>query len=268
MFGHPKLVGLIQHRQRYEKWIIFGAFLLAVACYFIFKSAYPVLLVTLFIIVKRILCGKITLREGENIFIFGQQGSGKTLLLTKIAEDNKKNFVIAVNGELSHMKNKDLVLDKEELGLYDTGATAYFVDENSTDGFDNRSWSSNFNETNLDFVKKVRHYNSVLVFASQSFGEIDKKIREGCIAKTYCVSNHGFYSRADLLIKDEDSISELDGEVKVTYRYPTLLERIFDNSTSVYIPHKKYGKLCNSWFKKKLPAAPELIFNERFEASL
>jgi len=268
MFGRPKLVGLIQYRQRYEKWIIFGALILGLIFYFLFKSAYPVLIVTLLIVVKRVLCGKIILNEGENVFIYGQQGSGKTLLLTKIIEDNRKKFIISVNGELSHVKNKDIVLEKESLGLYDTGATAFFIDENSTDGFDNRSWSNNFNETNLDFVKKVRHYNSVLVFASQSFGEIDKKIREGVIAKTYCVSNHGWYSRADLLIKDEDSISGLDGEVKVTYRYPTLLERIFDNSTTVYIPHKKYGALCNSWFKKKLPAHPGLLFNERFEDSL
>lgn len=268
MFGKPKLVGLIQHRQRYEKWIIFGAFLIALAIYVFFRSAYPVLLVVLLIVLKRILFGKLKLEEGQNVYIFGEQGSGKTLFLTKIIEDNRDKFTIAVNSELSHVVHKDVVIDKESLGLYDLGSCAYFIDENSTDGFDNRSWSTNFNETNLDFIKKIRHYHSVLLLASQSFGEVDKKIREGVISKTYVVSNHGFYSRADLLIKEDDSISEMDGEVKVSYRYPTLIERLFDNSTSIYILHRKYGNLCNSWAKKKLPAHPGLLFDPRFEQSL
>lgn len=268
MFGKPKSVTLVGYRRSWERRILLILGIICVLFYIFFKTFLPVVLLVAFVIIRRLFFAKIHFDPGTNIYVYGEPGSGKTLFLAKLAYDNKDQFSIVVNSELDHLSLADVVLDKDSIGLYDTGKSAYFIDENSFAGFDNRTWSTNFTDESLDYIKKIRHYNSVLVIASQGFGEVDKKLRDSILNRVYHVKNCGRYSKAELLIRNDDSVSYVDGSPLVSYRYPGLLDRLFDPTTTIYIPHKKYGSLVDSFSIRKIPCHPALVFKDQFEKSL
>lgn len=268
MFGNPKPVSLIRTREQYDRKIMIILIIICIISYFLFQSFLPFILLAAFFIIKRLFFSKLYFSPGDNIYIYGEQGSGKTLFITKLAEDNKQRYSIIVNSELDSLKAADAIIDRDEIGIYDSGQSAYFIDENSFAGFDNRSWSTNFTESSLDYLKKIRHYDSVLIVSSQAFGEVDKKLRDGVLKRVYHVKNCGWYSKAELLIKNDDSISDVDGSPLVSYRYPGLLDRLFDPTSCIYIRHKKYGSLVNSYDRKRLQILPSLLFNEKYERSL
>lgn len=201
------------------------------------------------IILIRLFTGKLKLKDGDVIFVFGLPGSGKTMFLSKIADDNK-NRSLCVNKELSHIKQEHTVIDKDMLAEYrfgceDKGALILY-DEVSLDGFDNRDYKTNFSgvrgQALLEAFKKCRHRYTAFVLANQGYNEVDVKIRSGLCKCAYWIINKGRYSvavRLDKAIK----INELTGEPQDCYIKPNILKRIISPSCYIYINHKKYGKM-------------------------
>ncbi len=204
--------------------------------------------------VKRLFFGVLRLKDGDIIYFYGLPGSGKSLTMARVADDNKDRFCV-VNNEFSHFKNANCVLPSNDLGKYSFPAhSMHLIDECSNDGFDNRTWSTNFESTDkLRYVKKIRHHKSCIMFTNQGREEIDKKLIQGLIFRFYMCENRSWYSKAVCLIPDTIS-NGVSGDTEEVYRTPTLFERLFDPSMVIYTPHFRGKNLYSTVNKDKLPA--------------
>ena len=220
-------------------------------CFYKGLYLYTILSIAAICII-RIFTGKIKLKIGKSIYVFGLPGSGKTMFCVKVAIDNKEKR-ICVNDELDHIKIKHTLINKDLLSKYRFGSkdkpALILWDEASLNGFDNRDYKTNFKgETGqgiLEHFKKIRHKYECLVIANQGWDEVDKKLRDDLIYCAYWLINKGRYSvavRLDKTIK----LNELTGQPQDSYLKPNLLKRIIDPSCYVYISHKKYGKYYNT----------------------
>ena len=250
MFGRSKKISFFSNISTFSLTYIL-LIIYSIVCFCYGKWLYGFMGIAAFIII-RIFTGKLRVKDGDVIFVFGLPGSGKTMFLSKIADDNR-NRNLCVNKELDHIKIDHTCIDKDMLAKYrfgceDKGALILY-DEVSLDGFDNRDFKTNFSgekgQKLLEAFKKTRHRYTAFVLANQGYNEVDVKIRSGLCKCAYWVINKGRYSvavRLDKAIK----INELTGEPQDVYLKPNLIKRIIQPSCYIYIKHKKYGKLYNT----------------------
>lgn len=202
----------------------------------------------------RLFFGKLKLREGQVILFWGLPGSGKTMFLNKTALDNRKDWHVLGNREFADTSSLcEHVFDKEHFGRFQPEPNSIIViDEASLAGWDNRDWTSNFDEFSLEFWKKIRHYHSCAVLGNQGFGELDCKIRDSLTSTVYYVENKGWYSRAVRM--DKDVVFDENGLPCEGYSQPSFFTRIFDPSSVLYVRHKKYGQYYSTYNPRQLPS--------------
>jgi hypothetical protein len=197
-----------------------------------------------FTLLYHLIMGKLILKNGDVALFFGLPGSGKTMFLAKTAYDNAGCHILT-NDQFSTLDIASDVVERETFGMYDykqddDKLNVILWDEASLNGFDNRDWKS-FDKYSMEFLKRIRKYNSAIVFSNQGWDELDKKIKEGLCNYVYYCQNKGSYSVAYRLFK-EIAISDLTCEIMEGWRYPTFWERIADPSVVLYVRHKSMGK--------------------------
>lgn len=197
-----------------------------------------------FTLLYHLIMGKLILKNGDVALFFGLPGSGKTMFLAKTAYDNADCHILT-NDQFSTLDIASDVVERETFGMYDykkddEKLNLILWDEASLNGFDNRDWKS-FDKYSMEFLKRIRKYNSAIVFSNQGWDELDKKIKEGLCNYVYYCQNKGSYSVAYRLFK-EIAISDLTCEIMEGWRYPTFWERIADPSVVLYVRHKSMGK--------------------------
>lgn len=204
-------------------------------------------LIAALLVLHRLFFGKLRLDPADLVLFWGLPGSGKTMMATKVAADNQRDWYIGVNPEFEHLSIRDFMYDRDSLAVYRFDGAALFFDEASLNGFDNREFKINFKDPGmLEMFKKHRQFDSPMVLTNQGFEECDIKIRQSLANKTYYCEDKGLYCRASLMIRTV-TISELDGQPQEGYRFPTLLERFFDPSMQLYAWKSYYGKFyCTS----------------------
>lgn len=205
-------------------------------------STKAFLITLLVFVLHRLYFGKLHLDPADLVLFWGLPGSGKTMMATKVAADNRRDWYIGVNPEFEHLAIADFVYDRDSLAVYRFDGAILFFDEASLNGFDNREFKTNFKDPGmLEMFKKHRQIDSPMVLTNQGFEECDIKIRQSLANKTYYCENLGFFCRASLMIRTV-TISELDGQPQEGYRFPTLLERFVDPSVQLYALKSHYGK--------------------------
>lgn len=202
------------------------------------------LFVGAFTLLYHLIMGKLILKNGDVALFFGLPGSGKTMFLAKTAYDNVDCHILT-NDQFSTLDIASDVVERDTFGMYDykqddDKLNVILWDEASLNGFDNRDWKS-FDKYSMEFLKRIRKYNSAIVFSNQGWDELDKKIKEGLCNYVYYCQNKGSYSVAYRLFK-EIAISDLTCEIMEGWRYPTFWERIADPSVVLYVRHKSMGK--------------------------
>ena len=213
------------------------------------REAWPLSCVILalgFLFIKRYFFGKLILSASDLVLFWGLPGSGKTLMLTKVAKDNKDKWFIGVNDEYEHLLLKDFVYRRDDLAAYNFPSAAMFFDEASLNGFDNRDFAKNFKDpAMLETFKKHRQIDMPIVFSNQGFEECDIKIRQSLANKVYYVEHMGLWCRATIMLKDV-TISEIDGKPIEGYRFPSVIERLMDPSLVLYAIPEYYGKFYST----------------------
>jgi len=115
------------------------------------------------------------LKKRNNIFdtYFGVPGSGKTTFAAYLAKKNlKKKRRVFSNVSLKGTYE----IDKKDIGKYDMSHGLIICDEAGVE-FNNRNYSKNFEDYQIDFLKHHRHYDDDLVFFSQYWNDIDVTLR-------------------------------------------------------------------------------------------
>lgn len=207
----------------------------------------------LFFVFRRLFCGALKLKDGDIVYFYGLPGSGKSLTMARTASDNADRFCI-VNEEFDHYKKADCVLPSDQLGHFSFPRhSMHVIDESSNDGFDNRTWSTNFSDPKkLLYIKKIRHHSSCIMMTNQGREEVDKKMIDGLISRFYLCEDSWLWSKAVCLVPDTVD-NQLTGQAEDIYRTPTLLERIFDPSMVIYTLHFKGKDLYETQNADPLP---------------
>jgi len=259
---NSRLVG-IMGKNKIIPALLVAALICAVCCV-LFRSAvvfFLFLLCLICVVIARLFSGRLRAAEGEITILWGQKGSGKTMLEVKTAREFKaKGWHIAGNQEFcSICKEADYLYEKYHMPFFlPRPHTAYFIDEASLNGYDNRDFTVNFKTPGvLNFWKKCRHNQCCIFMTNQGWNEIDSKIRETLTETIYYIENKGFYSVAVRMDKTADFDQET-GQPVEGYQFPSLFDRIRDPSCQVYFLHKKYGKFYSTLNPDPLPCIDDI----------
>lgn len=136
--------------------------------------------------------------------IFAPPGTGKTTLCAHFVRqaiiENKK---IYSNVPIRHAKKIDL----KKLGYIDISDAILLIDEGGAE-LGNRNWHKNLDEKNIKFLKKHRHYNVDVFVFSQTWNDVDNKLRD-LTTSLYMLkkSRIPFYTKACCIKKTMDLIN-------------------------------------------------------------
>lgn len=211
--------------------------------------------------------GRISCKGVINIGIslyFGLPGSGKTTLLAKIAcetdrkiENGKKCPYQHIYGNVHFSGLKHYTyIEFSDLGIYDIRNALILIDEATIEA-DSRDYKT-FSRSSKMFFLMHRHYNVDVVFATQQWDGIDKKIRV-ITDRVFYIYKKGllrhWFTRMyrvpyGIIIPDpRKSDGEKLGEIIQGYCKPSFFVRLF--SPRIFRP--KYYKYFDSWEAPRLP---------------
>ena len=190
---------------------------------------------------------------------FGLPGVGKTSFLAKIAAlENKR---IAKNKSkyqrvYTNFFCRDCYcLNFQDLGKYDMSDSLILIDEITLEA-DSRDFKQ-FTRNLKQFFILHRHYNCDIVYFTQQYDGVDKKIRDLTYDLWY-VKKIACWTMARRIYRCLD-INEDTKEIVQGYRFPGLIENLF----SLVFPwafklrrwcfRPRYYKYFDSWEKVSLP---------------
>lgn len=182
---------------------------------------------------------------------FGLPGSGKTTFLTMIAQKELKKIK-------KNKSNYDKVLtnfycdgcykiDYKDLGHYSIEHSLILLDEITLDA-DSRDFKQ-FDKFHKSFFLLHRHYNCDVIYFTQQYDGVDKKIRD-ITSSLYRVKKVAFISIATQIYRCLD-INEQTKEIVQGYRFPNIIERLFFR-VHRYCLRPIYYKYFDSWERPDL----------------
>lgn len=185
-------------------------------------------------------------RCGIQIF-FGLIGSGKTTLAANIARKASKRGLRV----FSNMPIKNtLKFDLDDLGHFDMSGSVILIDEAGID-FDNREFKKNFSDKNrLYFFKLIRHYHSSIFLFSQSWSDMDVKIRNLATKYWYVKKSILPFFVCAIPVRKSFGINDNEKKPDDIYSLDNPFIRLFTTSRC-FAPFN--WKLFNSWDAVELP---------------
>lgn len=203
------------------------------------------------------LCTRKYLNPYKLIFIFGKKGSGKSTLLTKYALDYVRKGWNVYSTEYCpgtyHISPKDVGFS------YFPPNSVIIVDEVGMI-WDNRNFK-NFPEQVRDYFKLQRHYQHVVILASQTF-DVDKKIRDLADEMYLVTKKFRVFSYAKKILRETVLLKSTatqggDSRISEDLVFDSLLLCWAGSRKFTYIP--KYTRYFNSF---KAPELPEKEFEQ------
>lgn len=186
---------------------------------------------------------------------FGLPGAGKSTLLAKIAQNELKRIRKGKSKYKRVLSNYYLKgcqqLNFADLGKYDMSDSLILIDEISlyADSRDYKQFSFQLKQ----FFILHRHYNIDIVYATQQYDGVDRKIRE-LTQQLYYMKRAGPLTYATIIYRtitiDEQS------EIKYGYRFPSLGKILSDiRHTIIFCWRPRYYKYFDSFDAPYLPPA-------------
>lgn len=189
---------------------------------------------------------------------FGLPGVGKTSFLAKIAHKENRRIhrgKSKYKRVLTNFYCRDCYrLDFKQLGTYDISDSLILIDEITLEA-DSRDYK-NFSHNLKEFFILHRHYGNDVIYFTQQYDGVDKKIRDLTFDLWY-VKKIAWFTIATRIYRTID-INE-NKEIVQGYKFPGL----FENILSVIFPwiirirkicfRPRYYKYFDSWDKVELP---------------
>ena len=156
--------------------------------------------------------------------IFAPPGTGKTTLCASLVRksiiENKKIYSnVPIRGAIK--------IDLKKMGYVEIRDATLIIDEGGAE-LGNRNWHKNLDENNIRFLKKHRHYNVDVYVLSQTWNDVDNKLRD-LTTSLYMLkkSRIPFKIKACAIKKNMDLIN---GQIVQFFEWDT------KNDFSFYIP--------------------------------
>lgn len=176
---------------------------------------------------------------------FGVPGCGKSTTLVKEYRKNRKKYdnIYSVNIEIKGVKQ----ITKEDVRKYRFKNALILWDEITLD-YDNRNFKK-FTKEDKEFWLLHRHMGVDIIYATQNYENVDKKIRDLTIELWYMQKSvvplcRGFTTTKR--IYRNININENNSELTLGYRFCNKIEGIFVSNFKI-IWRRKYYKYFNSF---------------------
>lgn len=176
---------------------------------------------------------------------FGVPGCGKSTTLVKEYRKNRKKYdnIYSVNIEIKGVKQ----ITKKDVRKYRFKNALILWDEITLD-YDNRNFKE-FTKEDKEFWLLHRHMGVDVIYATQNYENVDKKIRDLTIELWYMSKSviplcRGFTTTKR--IYRNININENTSELTLGYRFCNRIEGIFVSNFKV-IWRRKYYKYFNSF---------------------
>lgn len=184
---------------------------------------------------------------------FGLPGCGKSTLLAKIAQKELQRIRKGKSKYTRVLSNYFIKgcqrLEFADIGVVDMTGSLLLIDEISLDA-DSRDYKS-FSHHLKQFFILHRHYGVDIVYATQQYDGVDRKIRE-LTHNLYYMKKIGPLTYATTIFR-KITISE-DSEIKMGYVFPSLLKILTDlKNTMVICWRPRYYKYFDSFDAPALP---------------
>ena len=181
---------------------------------------------------------------------FGVPGCGKSTTLVKEYRKNRKKYdnIYSVNIKIDGVKE----ITKEDVRKYRFKNALILWDEITLD-YDNRNFKE-FTKEDKEFWLLHRHMGVDIIYATQNYENVDKKIRDLTIELWYMQKSvvplcRGFTTTKR--IYRNININENTSELTLGYRFCNRIEGIFVSNFKI-IWRRKYYKYFNSFDELQL----------------
>lgn len=180
---------------------------------------------------------------------FGLPGSGKSTFLTRIAQKELKRIKKGRSPYKHVLTNFYCAgcerVNYKDLGHFDISDSLILLDEITLDA-DSRNFKQ-FDEAHKHFFLMHRHYNCDVIYFTQQYDGVDKKIRD-ITSNLYFVKKRLMFTVATRIYRTLD-INELTKEIVQGYRFCNWFERLFMSGTHQVCYRPKWYKFFDSWDK-------------------
>jgi hypothetical protein len=189
---------------------------------------------------------------------FGLPASGKSTFLTMLARKELKRINKGISKYEKVLTNfyceGTYQIDYKDLGNYDIRNSLILLDELTLDA-DSRSFKLFSDEKKMFFILH-RHFNCDLIYFTQQWDGIDKKIRD--LTSDLFYVKKAFSNVRGLIFKPFQcfsvarrifrtlEINEYTKQIVTGYRFPTMFERFF-GSTKQFCFRPRWYKYFDSW---------------------
>lgn len=170
---------------------------------------------------------------------FGVPGVGKSTILVKEYKKNKRKYdhIYTINLQIKGVE----MIRKEDLEKYKFKNTLILWDEITMDA-DNRSFKT-FSPELRDFVLLHRHLGCDIIYVTQNFENVDKKIRDLTVELWYMSKSVvPFLSSftTSKRIYRQININENTSELTLGYRFCNFIESIFVSNFKICFRKRYY----------------------------
>lgn len=193
---------------------------------------------------------------------FGTPGCGKSTFATMIAQKELRRMKRGRSPYKRIFANYYIegcyIIDYSQLGLYDFSDSLILLDELTLEA-DSRNFKQ-FDAIKKEFFIMHRHYNIDVIYFTQQWDGIDKKIRD-LTYNLYRISKSRLpffehFSTAKVIYRVLD-INDQSHELVNGYRFPNIFENFLFSTRKICFRPLYYNKF-NSFERKELPPPPEL----------
>lgn len=188
-------------------------------------------------------------------YIFGSPGSGKTTVLAKIGRYYmRKGIPVYANFPLTGAT----LIDDKDVGYYAFSRSIILLDEagityNNRDAANKKGLMQD--EKRLRYWKLVRHYKACIIVASQSWEDVDKKVRD--------LSQHYFLIRRGILGFTVVKPIYKKVDIDETTHQPTDMYKIDVFFRWKFVWRRRWYKYFDSYDAPPLPEFPVSPINDK-----
>lgn len=184
---------------------------------------------------------------------FGLPGAGKSSMLAKIAHDELRLMKKGKSPYKRILSNYYIEGCEEiifsDLGVYDTSESLILLDEITLDA-DSRDFKT-FSKQLKEFFILHRHYHCDVVYATQAFDAVDKKIRD-LTHNLFYLKKAGQLTYATAIYR-KITITE-DSDIKMGYEIPSIIKILIDMKHNMrFCWRPRYYWMFDSFDAKRLP---------------
>ncbi len=195
---------------------------------------------------------------------FGVPGVGKSTILAKEYKKNKRKYdhIYTINLQLRGVE----MITKDDLEKYKFKNTLILWDEITMDA-DNRAFKS-FSKELRDFVLLHRHLGCDIIYVTQNFENVDKKIRDLTVELWYMSKSVVPFLRSftsSKRIYRQININENTSELTLGYRFCNFIESIFVSNFKICF-RRRYYKYFDT--HDELSLRGRVLYEDRFQSEV